>query len=345
MLELGPGAASTAGEWSMPGRSTRPCTSLTGQYLTGEKRIARAERAPARAGPRWLRLRGATLHNLQGVDVRHPAGRAHRGDRRVRLRQEHAGPRRALPRSSRPGCTASTRPSRTWASRWARSRRSPAGSSSRTWCWSTSRRSAARPRSNPVTYIKAFDEIRELFAAQPLARQREVHRRRLLVQRRGRPLRGVRGRGPRPGGDGVPGRRLRALRGLRRHALQAARCSTCRSRASSIHDVLQWTVDEAMTRFRHQPKLGRRALAAAAGRARLPPAGPAGHHALRRRGAAAEDRARAGAGGQEGGRKLYILDEPTTGLAPRRRAGADAACSTGWSTPGTRWSSSSTTWT
>src|SRR6185503_18787637 len=31
------------------------------------------------------------------------------------------------------------------------------------------------PRSNPVTYIKAFDEIRELFAAQPLARERKYN--------------------------------------------------------------------------------------------------------------------------------------------------------------------------
>ena len=28
------------------------------------------------------------------------------------------------------------------------------------------------PRSNPVTYVKAYDEIRRIFAAQPLARQR-----------------------------------------------------------------------------------------------------------------------------------------------------------------------------
>ena len=60
---------------------------------------------------------------------------------------------------------------------------------------------------------------------------------------------------------------------------------------------------------------GRRAVAAAAGRARLPAAGPAGHHALGRRGAAAQDRARAGPGrARRTGRKLYILDEPTTGL-------------------------------
>ena len=28
------------------------------------------------------------------------------------------------------------------------------------------------PRSNPVTYIKAYDEIRRIFAAQPLSKQR-----------------------------------------------------------------------------------------------------------------------------------------------------------------------------
>ena len=30
------------------------------------------------------------------------------------------------------------------------------------------------PRSNPVTYIKAWDEVRKLFASQPLARERAV---------------------------------------------------------------------------------------------------------------------------------------------------------------------------
>src|SRR2546426_1071211 len=94
---------------------------------------------------------------------------------------------------------------------------------------------------------------------------------------------------------------------------------------------------------------GARPVASAAGRARLPPVGPARDDAFGRRGAAAQDCARAGSGGEgeaagaptpqswaappppppwrtggpfapgppagwTRGRKLYILDEPTTGL-------------------------------
>ena len=82
MLELGPGSGEQAAGWSMPDRShtARP-HSLTGQYLTGQKRIAvPSERRPA--GPQWLRIRGATLHNLHGRGRGHPAGHAHRGHRR-----------------------------------------------------------------------------------------------------------------------------------------------------------------------------------------------------------------------------------------------------------------------
>ena len=64
MLELGPGC----GRVRRPSGPRRPsrhgAASLTGQYLTGQKRIA-VPSARRPAGPRWLRIRGATLHNLR----------------------------------------------------------------------------------------------------------------------------------------------------------------------------------------------------------------------------------------------------------------------------------------
>src|SRR2546428_3881449 len=75
MVELGPGSGDAGGHLVYQGPAARVCEAgtLTGQYLSGEKRIA-VPSARRAAGPRWLSIRGARLHNLAGGDVRNPLG-------------------------------------------------------------------------------------------------------------------------------------------------------------------------------------------------------------------------------------------------------------------------------
>jgi excinuclease ABC subunit A len=169
------------------------------------------------------------------------------------------------------------------------------------------------PRSNPITYIKAFDEIRELFAAQPLARQRKYTAATFSFNRPG-------GRCEECEGAGhvqvemvfladvfVPCEVCGGTR-YRREVLDV------RIQGHSVHDVLQWTVEEAMARFRHQPKLGAalwQLQQVGLGYLRLgqPATTLSGGEAQRLK--IARELAQAG---KREGRKLYILDEPTTGL-------------------------------
>ena len=67
------------------------------------------------------------------------------------------------------------------------------------------------PRSNPATYTKVFDSMREVFALTQEARAFGYDAEPLQLQRQGGPLRVVRGRRGEAGGDALPGRRLRPL--------------------------------------------------------------------------------------------------------------------------------------
>jgi excinuclease ABC subunit A len=53
------------------------------------------------------------------------------------------------------------------------------------------------PRSNPVTYIKAYDAIREVFAATKRAKGERLRRFAFFLQRSGRTLRNLSGRAAR----------------------------------------------------------------------------------------------------------------------------------------------------
>jgi excinuclease ABC subunit A len=169
------------------------------------------------------------------------------------------------------------------------------------------------PRSNPVTYIRAFHEIRELFAAQPLARQRKYTSATFSFN--------------------LPGGRCESCEGAGHVQVQMVfladvfvPCEACggsryrpevlevRIQGRSIHDVLQWTVDEAVGRFRHQARLGSalwQLQQVGLGYLRLgqPATTLSGGEAQRLKIARELT-----TGGKREGRKLYILDEPTTGL-------------------------------
>jgi excinuclease ABC subunit A len=296
-----------------PAAGVREAGTLTGQYLSGERRIG-VPSARRPAGPRWLTIRGARLHNLADVDVRIPLGTltvvsgvSGSGKSTLvhdvlyrqlesRLRGSHSA------KEHLGEVVGEIRAMEGWEALAdvVLVDQSPIGRT---------------PRSNPVTYVKAFDDLRELFAAQPLARQRRYS--------------------PSTFSFNVAGGRCEACEGAGHVQVEMVfladvfvPCEICDGRrfkrevldvkvdGRSIHDVLQMTVDDALARFHRQGHLARalwHLQQVGLGYLRLgqPATTLSGGEAQRLK--IARELALAG-GGKTGGRKLYILDEPTTGL-------------------------------
>jgi excinuclease ABC subunit A len=311
MLELGPGSGEHGGQVVHAGPIDAECRSLTGQYLSGEKRIG-VPSARRKPGPRWLAIRGARLHNLQGVDVDLPLGTliavtGVSGSGKSTLvhdviyRQLEARLRGGTSAKMHLGETIGRIDSMTgheWLEDVVLIDQSPIGRT---------------PRSNPVTYVKAFDDVRELFAEQPLAR--------------------ARGYTPATFSFNTGGGRCEHCEGAGEILVEMVfladvfvPCEVCNGtrfkrevldvkiRGQSIHDVLQWTVDEAIKRFHHRPRLGAalwQLQQVGLGYLRLgqPANTLSGGEAQRLK--IARELIQAG---KRTGRKLYLLDEPTTGL-------------------------------
>ncbi|MBK6422226.1 MAG: excinuclease ABC subunit UvrA [Gemmatimonadetes bacterium] len=310
MLELGPGAGEHGGQVVYAGPMHDGIPSLTGDYLSGKKRIG-VPSARRALGP-WLRIEGASLHNLRDVSAQIPLGAltAVTGvsgsgkstlvhdilyrQLETRLRGEHSakehlgeavGSARALTGAEHLEDVLLID-------------QSPIGRT---------------PRSNPVTYIKAFDEIRELFAAQPEARRHKL--------------------GAAAFSFNLAGGRCETCEGAGAVLVEMVfmadvyvPCETCggsryrrevldvKIQGQSIADVLTYTVDEAIRRFRHQARLGQalwHLQQVGLGYLRLgqPATTLSGGEAQRLK--IARELA---ASGRRTGRKLYLLDEPTTGL-------------------------------
>ena len=199
--------------------------SLTAKYLRDELAIP----VPAtRRRPTNQRLQGARRGRAQpqGHRRRDPARHADLRDRRQRLGQEHASSTTSL-------YAALKRAKGDW-DRRVGTHRKLEGAEFVTDVVLVDQAPIGRtPRSNPVTYLKAFDPIRELFASTKDAQGARPDRQPLLLQRARRPLRGVR-RGRRgQGRDAVPRRRVRAVRGRAKASASSRRCSRSSTAAAT----------------------------------------------------------------------------------------------------------------
>jgi excinuclease ABC subunit A len=181
------------------------------------------------------------------------------------------------------------------------------------------------PRSNPVTYIKAFDDIRALFAAQPDSKRRGLTAGHFSFNVPG-------GRCDVCEGDGTVTVEMQFLADVE---LPCEECSGTRYKPSileirykgkNIYDVLNMTVKEALVYFAGHPKivdklyvldevglgyvrLGQSATTLSGGEAQRVKL--ASHLATAR---ANTSRSSSDAAARVRSRTLYILDEPTTGL-------------------------------
>jgi len=331
LLDLGPGAGELGGQLLAAGtvaEVTANPRSITGKYLSGRLTIPipkhRRDPADSRA---HLRLTGARIHNLRGVDVDIPLNllccvTGVSGSGKSTL--IHQVLYRALMQSlNREPGAGEPEPTHLY--------RALAGTQHLNDVVLVDQSPIGRtPRSNPVTYIKAFDEIRALFAAQPDAKRKGFTAGSFSFNVPG-------GRCDVCEGDGTVTVEMQFLADIE---LPCEECNGTRYKTSildikykgrNIHDVLNMTVKEALSYFAGIPKivdklyvldevglgyvrLGQSATTLSGGEAQRVKL--ASHLATTR--SITNRNAGSDSAGQTASRArsrtLYILDEPTTGL-------------------------------
>ncbi len=307
LVDLGPGAGTEGGllvAQGAPAEVAKHPTSRTGRALRGEARGRRNARATPGRGGRWLELHGATENNLKGQDVRFPLGALTcvtgvSGSGKSTLVRDVLF-QELRRRVSRVPVTVGAH---TGLDGWEAVQRvsevdqTPIG---------------RNPRSTPATYTGVWDDIRKVFAATPEARARGYLPGRFSFNVRG-------GRCEKCEGQGVLTVEMSFLPDAK------VRCDACggkrmngetlevRFRGKNIADVLAMTAVEAREFFRVH-ELIHRALDlmcrvdlgyVALGQSSTTLSG----------GEAQRIKLVEELGKSSSGSSVYVLDEPTTGLA------------------------------
>jgi len=324
ILDLGPGAGENGGKLVAEGTYEEILhnhVSLTGRYLSEDLRI-QAPVTRRKPGAQQIKIRGVRANNLKNVDIDIPLGilvaiTGVSGSGKSTLL--HQVLYRALAQAKQQAGNGGTGPAASWESLEGDQfieevvlvDQSPIGRT---------------PRSNPVTYIKAFDAIRELFASLPEAKKRGFSAGHFSFNIPG-------GRCETCQGDGTVTVEMQFLADVE------LICEECkgtrykptvldvRYRGKNIHEVLNLTVKEALKFFAEVPKITdklRSLEEVGLGYLRLGQSATtlSGGEAQRMKLAAhlqpaSKEASRSGPGSAEARRKmrlLYIFDEPTTGL-------------------------------
>jgi excinuclease ABC subunit A len=317
LLDLGPGAGEFGGKLLAEGVlaeiEANP-QSLTGRYLSGQISIPVPTRRRA-PGRERLVLRGAEANNLHGFDVDIPLGMlvaitGVSGSGKSTL--VHQVLYRAVARAL--GQTDGGDPTGSFKSLAGAERLNDVVLVDQTPIGRT-------PRSNPITYIKGFDLVRELFAAQPEAKRLSLTPGHFSFNVPG-------GRCNTCEGDGTVTVEMQFLADVElpcedcNGTRYQARILEVRYKGKNIHEVLQMTVKEALRFFSGQTRLLEKLAVldeVGLGYLRLGQSATtlSGGEAQRVKLAAhlAQVRsANANAKPSQASRVLYILDEPTTGL-------------------------------
>ena len=304
LVDMGPGAGEHGGYVVAEGPAAkveRNAKSMTGQFLSGAREIAVPERRTEDLGSFWVR--GASQHNLKGIDVEFPVGKlvcvtGVSGSGKSTLVNEivfKALANRLNRLRVKPGEHVGCEGIECF-DKVIDIDQSPIGRT---------------PRSNPATYTKLFDHIRELYSLTPEAKVRGYKPGRFSFNVRG-------GRCETCKGDGTIKIEMHFLPDV------YVPCETCHGRrynretlevrfkGKSIADVLEMSVEEALSFFAKIPKLRRRLQTLHdVGLDYIKLGQPAttlsGGEAQRVKLASELSKVATG-------RTLYILDEPTTGL-------------------------------